>query len=182
MPYCRRWAWSLAPMSNTMPKVPKWLRSAAQGLAFWIGYQRTIYSQHEMSEGALAAQLGTLIHSHLPDAFRLRYEQPYPKFLPKGVKRIEVTQSLADMSVWGRYVPKEGRARIRPRYVIELKRASTSKQRIERDLRKLAAIAEESENIRAFLCIASEEKRHKKFIDKSGMPVQGSWPRIPVKA
>lgn len=161
-------------MTTVQRIAPSWFKSAAQGLAFWIGHRRTIYSQHEMSEGALAAELGNLIHAHLPDKFSLRYEQPYLKLLPRGVKVKDVTDlARADMSIWERYTP-EGATRKRrtPRYVIELKKASASSARIDRDLRRLAAVSENSENVRAFLCIASEESRPKRFTNNDGFALK----------
>ena len=163
-------------MSSAHPTAPSWLKSAAQGLAFWIGHRRSIYSRHEMSEGALAAELGNLIHAHLrdKDKFSLRYEQPYQKLLPDGVEVKDVTdQARSDMSIWEYYTPKGAKRRRRtPRYVIELKRASASNARIDRDLRRLAAIAENSENVRAFLCIASEENRPKRFTKENGIALK----------
>jgi hypothetical protein len=129
-----------------------------------------------MSEGALAAELGNLIHAHLrdKDKFSLRYEQPYQKLLPDGVEVKDVTdQARSDMSIWEYYTPKGAKRRRRtPRYVIELKRASASNARIDRDLRRLAAIAENSENVRAFLCIASEENRPKRFTKENGIALK----------
>lgn len=161
-------------MSNSLRTAPPWLRSAAQGLAFWIGHRRTIYSKHEMSEGALAAELGNLIHAHLPDKYNLRYEQPYTKLLPVGVTSKDVANNArADMSIWERYTPDGGtRKRNTPRYVLELKRASASSTRINKDLRRLALVAENSENVRAFLCVASEERRPAKFTNDRGFPLK----------
>jgi hypothetical protein len=129
-----------------------------------------------MSEGALAAELGNLIHAHLrdKDKFSLHYEQSYLKLLPDGVKVKDITdQARSDMSIWEHYTPKGAKRRRRtPRYVIELKRASAANARIDLDLRRLAAIAENSENVRAFLCVASEENRPKRFTNENGIALK----------
>ena len=150
---------------------PPWLRSSLQGLAFWVGYRRSIYSAHELSEGALAAELCNLLHAHLPESLRLSCEEPYSKFLPAGVVRKEVgAKARVDLSIWERCLPKNSdRYRQRPRYAIELKRASAAKSLIDQDLRRLAYIVEESQGIRGILCLASEGKRPKRFVTNRGV-------------
>lgn len=168
----------LAIMDNAMRVAPPWMRSALQGIAFWVGHRRSIYSAHELTEGALTAELCNLIHAHLDKRFRLRCEEPYKKLLPKGVIRPEVSsKARVDLSVWERYKPDgEEKSRQRVQFVIEVKRAGASNALIDQDLQRLAAIVEESEGIRAFLCIISEGTRPKRFTTVKGVRKTNSVP------
>lgn len=127
-----------------------------------------------MSEGALAAELGSLIHSHLPDKLNLRFEQGYKKLLPTGTKNKDITDlARADVTIWESFFPESSaKARQSVRYVIELKRASASNSRIDQDLRRLAAIVENSDGVRAFLCVVSEERRPALFTNKNGFALK----------
>lgn len=165
-----------------MRVTPPWMRSALQGIAFWVGHRRSIYSAHELTEGALTAELCNLIHAHLDKRFRLRCEEPYTKLLPRGVTRPAVpSKARIDLSVWERYKPDgEDKSRQRVLYAIEVKRATASNTLINQDLQRLAAIVEESERIRAFLCVISEGFRPKRFTTARGMrktnavPIEGT--------
>jgi hypothetical protein len=165
-------------MDAAMPVSPPWMSIAMQGIAFWVGHRRSIYSAHELTEGALTAELCNLIHAHLDKRFRLRCEEPYRKLLPRGVTRPEVTsKARVDLSVWERYQPDgEERSRQRVQYAIEVKRASAPKALIDQDLQRLAAIVEESEGVRAFLCVISEGSRPKHFTTASGVRKKNSVP------
>ena len=134
-----------------------------------------------MSEGALAAELGNLIHSHLPDKLHLRYEYMYSSLLPTGVGSEDVTAlARADLAVYESLKSPSGQQTSSVRFVIELKRASAAEGRINKDLRRLALIVENRENVRAFLCVASEESRPNRFATVNGIarrkevPVEGS--------
>ncbi len=147
-----------------------------QGLAFWVGHRRSIYSRHELSEGALTAELCNLIHANLPSRqYRLRCEEPYTKMLPTGITREEVTENAhIDLSVWERYIPDDSQTyKQRLRFAIEVKRASAKNARIDRDLKRLAAIVEERKKVRAFLCVVSEGTRPKRFTTGDGIRKAG---------
>jgi hypothetical protein len=79
-------------------------------------------------------------------------------------------KARVDLSIWERYRPQNSHGhRQRPRYAIELKRASAAKSLIDQDLRRLAYIVEEGEGVRAILCLASEGKRPRRFVTTKGV-------------
>ena len=154
-------------MQEVLNLPPPWFRKALQGLAFWVGHRCSIYEAWELSEGALVAELCNLIHAHLGDADKLRCEEPYTKFLKQSYPHIG-DKARVDLSVWRWEKDQQGKKRIRPHVAIEIKRASASTARIDDDLRRLAAIAEESSSVRTFLCVVSEKRLPKRFVSEKG--------------
>ncbi|TXG98328.1 MAG: hypothetical protein E6R08_04885 [Nevskiaceae bacterium] len=157
---------------------PNWLRNGLQGLAFWIGHRCSIYSDWELSEGALVGELCSLIHAHLGDDYSLRCERPFTQFVPAGVKSPGVgDMARVDLSVWkSETVDGQGRRSTSPRYAIEIKRAKAAKGKIDADLRRLATIVENSNRIRGILCIASEKHLPSRFVNKKGFRRLGVFP------
>lgn len=157
---------------------PKWLSKSLQGLAFWVGHRCSIYSDWELSEGALVGELCNLIHAHLNDDFSLRCEQAFSKFVPSGVSRVGIGErARVDLSIWKSHVNPEGKRKRSPVFAIEVKRASAPVRKIEEDLRRLAAIVEETEGVRAVLCVISERKLPKRFVNsKTGYRKRGVTP------
>lgn len=160
-------------MTEVLRFPPAWLNKALQGLAFWVGHRCSIYSGWELSEGALVGELCNLIHAHLSDHHSLRCEQPHSKFLPKSIKRPDIgDKARVDLSIW-KSVTKEGRKVRVPEYAIEVKRAVASKAKIDEDLRRLAAIVEESDGIRGILCVIAEGKLPPRFVTSRGFRKKG---------
>lgn len=50
-----------------------------QGLAFWVGYKKQLFSSYHFSEGALTAELYTLFNSVKKDHFYIKPEFPFSK-------------------------------------------------------------------------------------------------------
>lgn len=169
-------------MSSTPWFAPPWLSNALQGLSYWVGHRRTIYSAWELSEGALVAELCNLCHAHLPERYRLRCEEPYSKFLPAGVTIEGVgVKARVDLSVWERYeVTRPGQLRRsfrqRPTFAIEVKRAKSPKAQIDNDLKRLAGIAESTDGVRAILVVTSEGTRPRRFTTSKGTRLPGNHP------
>jgi hypothetical protein len=156
-------------MNDSDDNWPKWVAKALQGVAFWVGHRRSMYSSYALSEGALTAELCNLIYANLQKDYRLRCELSYEKFLPDGVKPADIVSGKrVDLSVWKRYLVVNGRYRRRPIYVIEVKRANAGKTRIDQDLQRLAFVVKESDEIRAFLFVISEGKRPQRFVNERG--------------
>jgi hypothetical protein len=154
-------------MQEVLEIPPIWFRKSLQGLAYWVGHRCSIYSGWALSEGALVAELCNLIHAHLSDAYTLRCEVSYPNFLKKSYSHIG-DKARVDLSVWRTVTDRDGKKRSRPRFAIEVKRAKSAKGRIDEDLQRLAAIAEESTGIRAFLCVVSEKHLPDRFVSSQG--------------
>ena len=127
----------------------------------------------------MVAELCNLIHAHLGDKYYLRCEVAYPNFLKKSYPHIG-KKARVDLSVWRSVTDSDGKTRFRPKFAIEVKRASASKARINEDLVRLAAIAEESSGIRSFLCVVSEKHLPKDFVSAQGnrkltpVPIEGT--------
>lgn len=166
-------------MATLSAAPPPWFVRAIAGLAYWLGYKRALFPGYPVPEAAIVTELCALIHAQLPNGYVLRPEERGTKFLPKGVTRPELTDlSRIDLSIWERYLPTGGnRHRNRPIFVVEVKRNSASKPRVLADLKRLAAIVEETEGLRAFLCVASEEAGLLKlFTTPKGRLREGKYP------
>lgn len=162
-------------MSTPLRMGPQWLRQSLQGLSFWVGHRRSIYSAYELSEGALVAEFCNLLHAHLPERYRLKCEELYKKFLPTGVTWKDVgPKARVDLSVWERYKP-DGQDGFKQRvhYAIEIKRARAPTADINQDLYRLAGIVENSQGIRAILCVVSEGTRPTRFTNARGTRKMG---------
>jgi len=149
---------------------PIWVSKALQGVAYWVGHRQSLYSRHELSEGALTAEICNLIHANLQHPYLLRCEKLYRTFLPRDVRLPDkiAPNARADLSVWERFEDKNGRYRPRPRYVIEVKRASATRKRIDEELQRLAAVVERNERIRGFLFVIGERRRPDRFVSEEG--------------
>lgn len=169
-------------MQEVLRIPPTWLKNSLQGLAFWVGHRCSIYSDWELSEGALVGELCNLIHAHLGDKNSLRCEEPFSKFVHKGYSHKDIgKRARIDLSVWEKYVDANGAKKIRPSVALEVKRASAPFGKIKEDLVRLAAVAESGKKIRAFLCVVSERKLPTRFVvantgfGKKGVtPIEGT--------
>jgi hypothetical protein len=169
---------SPSTMNEVLRVPPTWLSKSLQGLAFWVGHRCSIYSDWELSEGALVGELCNLIHAHLNDDSSLRCEQVFNKFVQSGVSRAGIGErARIDLSIWKSSVNPEGKRKQIPAFAIEVKRASAPVRKIEEDLRRLAAIVEETDGVRALLCVISERKLPKRFVNpKTGYRKKGVTP------
>nr|GEU29185.1 hypothetical protein [Tanacetum cinerariifolium] len=165
-------------MSSPTRYGPAWLGQTLQGVSFWVGHRRSIYSAYELSEGALVAELCNLLHAHISENYRLRCEELYKKFLPKGVCWPQVgPKARVDLSIWERFRHSDSpRFKQRILYAIEVKRARASTAEIDQDLYRLAGIVQNSDGIRAILCVISEGTRPKRFTTTQGTRKIGDVP------
>ncbi|RTD94154.1 hypothetical protein EJO68_10120 [Variovorax atrisoli] len=162
-------------MQEILRYSPKWLKSALQRLAFWVGHRCTIYSDWALTEGALVAELCNLIHAHLGDKYSLHCEEPYKKFVKQNKYAQIGDGARVDLSVWETIQEPEGKRKI-PRFAIEVKRAKSASSLINRDLVRLAEIAEHNSRIRAFLCVVSERHLPTQFVTPRGYRRGGIFP------
>lgn len=129
-----------------MPALPieKWLCISLQGLVFWIGHRRSLFSDYPLPEGALVAEACNLIQANLPSNLALLPEYLYRKLVPKvrgSSNKEKDDRSRADLVICKRDDKldhrKEGNISEHVMYVIEVKRASASKKDIKNDLIRL---------------------------------------------
>jgi hypothetical protein len=127
---------------------------------------------YPLSEGALVAEVCNLICANLPDHLELHCEVQYAKFvksreLPKILQR----KIRADLVIAKKPV-RAGSDPV-PEFIIEVKRASTSKGLIDADLQCLAAARRLCPDARAFLFVISEANRPKRFVVKEVQSMPG---------
>lgn len=155
-----------------LPTLPRWVAPALQGLAFWIGHRRALYSDYPLGESALVAELCNLIQRHLPSSKHLRCEVQYAELKVKS----EWLGPLARMDLLVSLRPKAPETQLTPEVAIEVKRASAAKALIDSDFKRLAALKAANPNMRAFLVVVAEASRPKQFVNEDGDAVSKSQP------
>lgn len=111
--------------------------NAAQGLAFWAAYKRTLYPNYHLNEGAIAAEFTTLIRALLPSGFGVGLEVPYGGVRGQGTQRCDVTIFL------------RGKTGLTAEFaMIELKtlKHGSGIMPVMDDIKKLAALEHENAN------------------------------------
>lgn len=159
-------------MTTSLNKRPRWTQRALQGVAYWMGHRRCLYRDYPLSEGALVAEVCNLIYANLPDHLELHCEVQYAKFVKsRELPRILQGKIRADLVIAEKPV-RAGSDPV-PEFIIEVKRASTSKGLIDADLQRLAAARRLCPDARAFLFVISEANRPKRFVVKEGQSIPG---------
>ena len=153
-----------------LPPPPGWAAPALQGLAFWIGHRRALYSDYPLGESALVAELCNLIQRHLPAEKQLRCEVQYAELKVKP----EWLGPLARMDLLVSLRPTAPEVHPTPQVAIEVKRASAAKALIDSDFKRLAALKAAHSEMRAFLVVVAEASRPKQFVNEYGEAVEKS--------
>jgi hypothetical protein len=152
---------------NLLRTVPKWLKDASQGLAYWIGYSG-VRDPTSAPELALGHELARLIGAKAK-GLEVRTETYYrtiQKFQSKAITQA----ARVDVTLWKNVEPGRIKPALALRHVIEIKRAKAGARKIEADLRRLAAVVEELHDVRAFLILVSEgELPPKPYASEKGL-------------
>lgn len=153
-------------------EIPIWSRKALQGITYWIGHRRCLYSNYPLGESAFIAELCNLIFAHLGKHQTLRCEMMYSE-LAGGAELPELfgRRARADIVVLNRSEATGGEPV--PKFIVEVKRGSAPTKEVDRDLRRLAAIARLNRECRVMLFIISEAKRLDRFVTSDGQSVSG---------
>lgn len=159
-------------MKSKPKKQPVWVERALQGVTYWMGHRRCLYRDYPLSEGSLVAEVCNLIHANLPEDLQLLCEVQYSTFvesdpMPKILQgRIRADLVVSEKSARTGFDPV-------PKFIIEVKRASSPAAQISADLRRLAAARRLCPDIRAFLFVISEAQLPKRFVHKEGHSLSG---------
>ena len=145
-----------------LEEIPNWMRNALQGLTFWIGHRRCLYSEYPLLEGALVAETCNLIHANLKKEFELKCEVLY-----KNLVSEILNNERADMVI---YKENDAGQKI-PKFVIEVKRFSRRQDLINNDIKRLSRTLSGDSNIRAFLFVVSEAQRPTRFVNDEGVSI-----------
>jgi hypothetical protein len=143
-------------------KPPKWIKRAMPGVCYWIAHRRSLYRNHPLPEAALVAELCNLIHANIDAKYILKCEVMFKKLINNP--ETKCGKQKVDLVIYNnKNVPK---------YIIEVKRASASKAKINEDLKRLALLKSENPNARAFLVLISEKSRPKEFVHENGKSIR----------
>jgi hypothetical protein len=160
-------------MKKRLEPWPDWIERALQGAAFWIGHRQSLYADYPLSEAAIVTEICNLIHANFSDGHRLLCEVQYSVFLKgRGDPTILTERARIDLIVAERATVK-GKAKLRPTFVFEVKRANAPRAQINSDLRRLAEVKRVRPASRAFLIVVSEGARPKRFVSAEGKSIRG---------
>jgi len=142
-------------MSNANLRLlaPDWLEDSAQGLAYWIGYS-SVRDATPAPELALGHELARLIGSKAKQ-YEVSTESPYGRMKTFESAAI-APRAKADITIWANIRGRRPVPALELKCVIEIKRGKASSSKIQDDFRRLAAVAEELQGVRAFLVLVSE--------------------------
>ncbi len=150
-------------MGKHLPERQKWLETALQGLAFWIGHRHSLYRHYPLPEGALVAEACNLIQANIPDSMVLFPECMYRNLVAEGIQLQGIgNQARADLVVCesvAKSIGRDGNLSQHVRFVMEMKRGGSNVQSINTDLIRLHTLLESSPaDVRAFLIIVAESR------------------------
>ncbi|MCR4377047.1 MAG: hypothetical protein NUV50_03015 [Rhodospirillales bacterium] len=149
--------------------IPPWAENSLQGITYWIGHRRCLYKNYPLSEGALVAEVCNLIHANLSDNFTLHCEEQYSSLI-KDDNRL-AKRARADLVITKKVTGNSEKPT--PKFVIEVKRASAPKKKIDEDLARLSVVREHLTNVRAFLFVIAEAHRPSRFVNEDGTSILG---------
>lgn len=157
-------------MGYQLPNLPRFMATAFQGLAYWMGYRASYFPSYPLPEAALVSEACGLLQANLGKDLRL-----CPEVLYRRLAKIEGgnpgRQSRADLVIVSGDSPDPYKNDVSRyvRFAIEVKRGSASESLINDDLRRLLALKRATGNdVRAFLVIASEAHLPERFVVDAG--------------
>jgi hypothetical protein len=166
-------------MAKKLLAPPRWITRPLQGITFWIGHRRSLYSGYPLPEAALVAELCNIIFTHKESDQVLKCEVQYASLLSREVEPNDymTAKARADIVIYRKAARKK--AEPQPEVVIEVKRSKASAKQINNDLLRLAEVKRQHPNIKAYLIVVSESHRPARFVDSNGFAITRTY-RIPT--
>ena len=164
-----------------LPERPKWLETALQGLAYWMGHRQSLYAKYPLTEGAMVAEACNLIFANLTPGLVLLPERLYKNLVSPSMKKFQGQSARVDLTICDDYVNQDNiNANIsgHVKYAIEIKRGLASNHLINADLKRLYELKNAvDDDLRCLLFVISEGKAPKRFVKDGKSKL--SWEKIP---
>ena len=142
-----------------------------------MGHRRSLFKDYPLSEGALVAEACNLIQANLPHDLVLMPECMYKNLVPthtqvKGVGD-KARADLVLCRTGAKRIGRGGNLSAHTKFVIEVKRGSSSKHSIDVDLKRLHSYLKvATQGTRCFLFVVSESRAPSRFV-KNGKSIRG---------
>ena len=150
-----------------MEQTPAWTDNVLQGLTYWVGYKKQYYRFYPLSEGALVAELLSLLSANTDSSSIIIPEVMYKKICSEWKKK---DGTRVDISI--AFKKKENFSHAKHTHtVIEVKRdMKGNKNKITNDIERLAKCLSKSNisGLRGFLILVSQDHRPEKFVSSKG--------------
>jgi hypothetical protein len=162
-------------MPNKMQPIPSWAETLLQGLAYWVGYQRSRYFGYHLTEGAIMAEAAALIAArlgHRPGDPGPCVQREYLMRTLVGNARDAGSKRL-DLLIQEPLAGQPGEMEVS---AVEVKRANAAPSLVDEDLRRLACILRDRSRktpIRAFLLLVGEQQLPDRFVVRT--EIDGAW-------
>ena len=140
---------------DSSKNLPKWVAPVMQALAYWIGYKKELYRHHLLNEGAIVAELASLINANKSEGDVVKCEQYYDQ-----IDGIKDTKIRADISIL-----RDNKIHT----VIEVKREEAGNVLIENDVLKLLSIKERHPKVKCYQIIVAQGKKPRKYVSDKGV-------------
>jgi len=137
---------------------PTWTDKLLQATAFWVGYKSQLY-HYPLTEGAIVGEAAALLSNGLDKGYRLECEIMY-----KELNAPVLGQARADLAI------KQGD---HLDTIIEVKRATASRKKIDEDFKRLATVHRSNPSSRCFLLLVSQGLRPVNYVTDEGKAVTG---------
>lgn len=155
-------------------RLPAWLQNSLKGITFWLGYRSALYPNFGHTEAAIVAELHHLLHIKIGKGEELDCEIAFNKLyknrgeFPKNTK----PRQRVDLVV-SKHGKRNGESWKIVKFIIEVKKANAAHERINADLRRLAAIKKMSPEVRTILLLVSEGRRPKPYVGDDDRSLSG---------
>jgi len=142
-------------------KIPDWTDNVLQGIAYWIGYKKQYYRFYPLTEGAIVAEMLSLL-STSQSGYK---SQIHAEVMIKNICKKSTSKKRFDI-----VISEETLSENNIQSVIEVKRLEAPKKELEKDFKKLIKYLSciENNNVRAFVILVSQNTKPTEYISAKG--------------
>lgn len=156
------------PTGTKFKPLPKFFESVLQGLAYWIGYERSYYTNYHIAESAVVHEAAKLFSVHIDSEQKVFCEIPYSAIKPEITPTKGTLGKHADILIAKGKVTEDCYDFSSVDFLFEVKRYVKSYGSIVKDIDKLCEYFNEAASLRcarAFLLVVSEHKLPEMFAE-----------------
>ena len=166
--------------TNDFTVVPEYIENAMQGLAYWIGYKKSLYHYYSLSESATVTEFCSLLQAGLNNNEYVLCERQYSNFFtqtPEGLenKRIDITiveiskndtENFEKSFSTPKNKKENGFLKDCAKVVFEVKLLDSPDSLKKEDYKRLKKIKEENKNIITYFLLISENNLPQKYVNE----------------
>lgn len=143
----------------TFQPLPKFFEPVLQGLAYWVGYERSYFKNYHIAESAAVHEAAKLLSVHIESEQKVFCEVPYSAIKPQNTQKTGTKGKHADILVAKGRITEDCFEFSSVDFLLEVKRYTKPYRKIAEDIEKLCDYLDEAgpySPVRAFLLVISE--------------------------